>query len=56
MTQDNIVKIYLAALAEIKPEGIDKISNWEWDEVGKFADKIMREIEPYLEAYKEESE
>jgi hypothetical protein len=52
MTQDNIVKIYLAALAEIKPEG----NYWEWDEVGKFADRIMREIEPYLEAYKEESE
>jgi hypothetical protein len=51
MTQENIVRIYLAALAEMKPYSIESDSQWDWPDVYRLADRIITEIEPLLDAY-----
>jgi len=50
MTQENIVRIYLAAYNKINPS-IGEESKWYWSDVYDLADKIITEIEPLLDAY-----
>ena len=50
MTQENIVRIYLAALAVMKPYSIGD-SRWDWPDVYRLADRIITEIEPLRDAY-----
>jgi hypothetical protein len=51
MTQENIVRIYLAAFAEMKPYLIGSDSARDWPDVYRLADRIITEIEPLLDAY-----
>ncbi len=51
MTQENIVKIYLAAYEKLNPDAIDEVFKWQWDDVYILADRIIQEIEPLLDAY-----
>ena len=51
MTQENIVKIYLAAYNKLTPDALDEVFKWQWDDVYILADRIIQEIEPLLDAY-----
>jgi len=51
MTQENIVKIYLAAYKNLTPDALDEVYKWQWDDVYLLADRIIQEIEPLLDAY-----
>jgi len=51
MTEDNIVKIYIAAFEQGSPDTIGCHSIAEWDSIYEFADKMIQEIQPLLDAY-----
>jgi len=51
MTQENIVKIYLAAYKNLTPDALDEVYKWQWDDVYELADRIITEIDPLLDAY-----
>jgi hypothetical protein len=50
MKEESIVAIYLAAYNEIKPE-----DNMDYEVVYDRADRIIKEIQPLLEAYTQET-
>jgi len=51
MTEDNIVRVYISAMKEFNPATTCSASKWVWEDVYEFADKMIQEIKPLLEAY-----
>jgi len=51
MTQDNIVRIYISAMKQFDPETTCSASEWDWMSVDEYANKMIQEIQPLLDAY-----
>jgi len=51
MTEDNIVRIYIAAFEQVSPDAVCAASETEWEAIYEFAEKMIQEVTPLLDAY-----